>query len=48
LIRAGADLNARDAAGKSAWIYAFETDRSAVLRLLRSYGADETPAPQKH
>lgn len=48
LIRAGADLNARDAEGKTAWIYAFESDRRSVLRLLRSYGADETPAPKKN
>src|ERR1700730_13005461 len=42
LILAGADINARDGKGKSALTYAKENDHSPVVRLLRSYGADES------
>lgn len=47
LILAGADINARDAKGKSALMYAKENDHSPVVRLLRSYGADESEPKKK-
>jgi len=42
LILAGADINTRDSDGKTAFIYARENSHNPVMRLLRSYGADET------
>jgi hypothetical protein len=45
LILAGADVNARDREGKTVWIHAMDNDHAPVLRLLRSYGADQTPEP---
>jgi ankyrin repeat protein len=47
LILAGADVNARDLEGKTAWILALENDHAPVLRLLRSYGADESVEKQR-
>ena len=47
LILAGADINARDAKGKSALMYAKENDHSPIVRLLRSYGADESEPKKK-
>ena len=47
LILAGADVNARDAEGNSAWTLAAENDQAPVLRLLRSYGAEEISKPQQ-
>jgi hypothetical protein len=47
LIRAGADPNVHDNEGKTPWMYALEDDHTPVLRLLRSYGVDETAEPVK-
>jgi ankyrin repeat protein len=47
LILAGADINARDGEGKSALMYAKENDHGPVVRLLRSYGADESEPKKK-
>jgi ankyrin repeat protein len=47
LILAGADINARDGKGKSALMYAKENDHSHVVRLLRSYSADESEPEKK-
>jgi ankyrin repeat protein len=47
LILAGADINARDGEGKSALMYAKENDHSPVVRLLRSYSADESEPEKK-
>ena len=47
LILAGADINARDGKGKSSLMYAKENDHSPVVRMLRSYGADESEPEKK-
>ena len=47
LILAGAEINARDGKGKSSLMYAKENDRSPVVRMLRSYGADESEPEKK-
>ncbi len=47
LILAGADVNARDGEGRTAWMRALENEHRPVLRLLRSYGVDESMQPTK-
>ena len=47
LILAGADVNARDAEGRSAWMRAVENNHRPLLRLLRSYGVDESVQPKE-
>jgi ankyrin repeat protein len=42
LILAGGDINAHDNEGKTAFLYAKENDQSPIVRLLRSYGVDES------
>jgi ankyrin repeat protein len=39
LIRAGADMNARDKAGKTALDYAIQEGNEKTIKLLQSYGA---------
>ena len=47
LILAGADINARDKEGLTPLMYAKEEEKSAVVRLLKSYGALETEETAK-
>ena len=47
LILAGGDINARDNEGKTAFLYGKENDQSPIVRLLRSYGADESVLTKK-
>jgi ankyrin repeat protein len=47
LILAGGDINAHDNEGKTAFLYAKENDHSPIVRLLRSYGVDESAQTKK-
>jgi ankyrin repeat protein len=47
LILAGEDVNARDGEGRTALMRALENEHRPVLRLLRSYGVDESMQPTK-
>ena len=47
LVHAGADINSRDKKGRTALLYAKESDQRAAIRLLTSLGAIEFNEPAK-
>jgi ankyrin repeat protein len=48
LIRAGADMNARDKEGKTALDYAMQEGNEKIIKLLQSYGAVMGEKPKEN